>query len=80
MVHPAAAQVTACPVRWCWSRSTQSRYACGNRTAAATENRGCPGGVAARRQRDAAAPLDYQVLIYPVIDPLAAAESYAELG
>jgi acetyl esterase len=36
--------------------------------------------VAARRQRDAGTPLDYQVLIYPVIDPLMASESYAELG
>jgi acetyl esterase len=36
--------------------------------------------VTARRQRDAATPLDYQVLIYPVIDPLMASESYAELG
>jgi acetyl esterase len=36
--------------------------------------------VAARRQRDAATPLDFQVLIYPVIDPLLASESYAELG
>ena len=36
--------------------------------------------VAARRQRDAATPLDFQVLIYPVIDPLMASESYAELG
>ena len=36
--------------------------------------------VAARRQRDAATPLDYQVLIYPAIDPMTASESYAELG
>jgi acetyl esterase len=36
--------------------------------------------VVARRQRDAATPLDYQVLIYPTIDPLAASESHAELG
>jgi acetyl esterase len=36
--------------------------------------------VAARRQRDAATPLDYQVLIYPAIDPMLASESYAELG
>jgi acetyl esterase len=36
--------------------------------------------VAARRQRDAATPLDYQVLIYPVIDPMLASESYDELG
>lgn len=36
--------------------------------------------VAARRQRDAATPLDHQVLIYPVIDPMLASESYAELG
>jgi acetyl esterase len=36
--------------------------------------------VAARRQRDAATPLDYQVLIYPAIDPLTSAESYDELG
>ena len=36
--------------------------------------------VAARRQRDAAQPLDYQVLIYPTVDPLLSAESYDELG
>jgi acetyl esterase len=36
--------------------------------------------VVARRQRDAATPLDHQVLIYPVIDPMLASESYAELG
>ncbi|MET0495704.1 MAG: alpha/beta hydrolase [Actinoplanes sp.] len=36
--------------------------------------------VAARRQRDAATPLDYQVLIYPAIDPMTASESYEELG
>ena len=36
--------------------------------------------VAARRQRDAATPLDHQVLIYPAIDPMTASESYAELG
>ena len=36
--------------------------------------------VVARRQRDAATPLDHQVLIYPVIDPMLASESYAEFG
>jgi len=36
--------------------------------------------VTARRQRDAATPLDFQVLIYPAIDPMTASESYAELG
>ncbi|MFG1608795.1 alpha/beta hydrolase [Actinoplanes sp. NPDC049265] len=36
--------------------------------------------VVARRQRDAATPLDHQVLIYPALDPLCASESYAELG
>jgi acetyl esterase len=36
--------------------------------------------VVARRQRDAATPLDYQVLIYPAIDPMTASESHAELG
>jgi acetyl esterase len=36
--------------------------------------------VVARRQRDAATPLDHQVLLYPVIDPMLASESYAELG
>jgi acetyl esterase len=36
--------------------------------------------VVSRRQRDAATPLDYQVLIYPVIDPMVASESYDELG
>ncbi|WP_250035852.1 alpha/beta hydrolase [Paractinoplanes maris] len=36
--------------------------------------------VAARRQRDAATPLDLQVLIYPAIDPMTASESYDEVG
>jgi acetyl esterase len=36
--------------------------------------------VVARRQRDVATPLDYQVLVYPAIDPLTASESHAELG
>jgi acetyl esterase len=36
--------------------------------------------VVARRQRDAATPLDFQALIYPVIDPTLSSESYAELG
>lgn len=35
--------------------------------------------VAARRQRDAATPLDHQVLLYPAIDPLTSAESYDEV-
>jgi acetyl esterase len=36
--------------------------------------------VASRRQRDFGTPLDFQVLIYPVIDPFMASESYALLG
>jgi acetyl esterase len=36
--------------------------------------------VTARRQRDAATPLDYQALIYPALDPLTSAESYDEVG
>jgi acetyl esterase len=36
--------------------------------------------VVARRQRDAATPLDLQVLIYPAIDPMTASESYDEVG
>jgi acetyl esterase len=36
--------------------------------------------VAARRQRDAVTPLDFQVLIYPAIDPMTASESYDEVG
>jgi acetyl esterase len=36
--------------------------------------------VVARRQRDAATPLDHQVLIYPALDPLTSADSYDELG
>ena len=36
--------------------------------------------IVARRQRDAATPLDFQVLIYPVIDPFMASESYDALG
>ncbi|WIM97620.1 alpha/beta hydrolase [Actinoplanes oblitus] len=36
--------------------------------------------VTARRQRDAGTPLDFQVLIYPALDPLTSAESYDELG
>jgi acetyl esterase len=35
--------------------------------------------VVARRERDAGRPLDYQVLIYPVIDPTMSADSYAEM-
>ncbi len=35
--------------------------------------------IAARRQRDAATPLDHQVLIYPAIDPMTASESYDEV-
>jgi acetyl esterase len=36
--------------------------------------------VAARRQRDAATPLDFQILIYPALDPLTSAGSYDEVG
>jgi acetyl esterase len=36
--------------------------------------------VVARRQRDAATPLDHQALIYPALDPLTSADSYDELG
>ena len=36
--------------------------------------------VVARRQRDEGTPLDYQVLIYPALDPFTAAASYEELG
>jgi acetyl esterase len=36
--------------------------------------------VVARRERDAGRPLDYQVLIYPVIDPTASADSYDEMA
>jgi acetyl esterase len=36
--------------------------------------------VVARRQRDAATPLDHQVLVYPMIDPMMASESYAEVS
>ena len=35
--------------------------------------------VAARRQRDAATPVDFQVLVYPAIDPMTASESYSEV-
>jgi acetyl esterase len=36
--------------------------------------------IAARRQRDAGTPLDYQVLIYPAIDPLLSSPSFDEVG
>lgn len=36
--------------------------------------------VAARLSRDAATPLDYQILIYPAIDPMMASESYDQFG
>ncbi|MDY7090066.1 MAG: alpha/beta hydrolase, partial [Actinomycetota bacterium] len=36
--------------------------------------------VVARRQRDAATPLDLQVLIYPAIDPMTASESFDQVG
>jgi acetyl esterase len=41
---------------------------------------GLLAAIVARRQRDAATPLDFQVLIYPVIDPMLASESYDEVG
>jgi acetyl esterase len=36
--------------------------------------------VVARRQRDAATPLDHQILVYPAIDPMTASESFDEVG
>ena len=36
--------------------------------------------VTARRRRDAGLPLDYQVLIYPALDPLTSSASYDEVG
>jgi acetyl esterase/lipase len=36
--------------------------------------------VVARRERDAGRPLDYQVLVYPVIDPTMSAGSYEEMA
>ena len=36
--------------------------------------------ITARRQRDAATPLDHQILIYPALDPMTASASYDELG
>jgi acetyl esterase len=36
--------------------------------------------IAARRHRDAATPLDHQILIYPALDPMTASASYDELG
>jgi acetyl esterase len=41
---------------------------------------GLLAAIVARRQRDAATPLDFQVLIYPVIDPMMASESYDEVA
>jgi acetyl esterase len=77
---PAAVQDTETVLGWVRSqgaavRVDPQRLAIGGDSAG-----GQVATVVARRQRDAATPLDYQVLIYPAIDPMTASESHAELG
>ncbi|GGQ78396.1 alpha/beta hydrolase [Couchioplanes azureus] len=79
-VHPAALDDVETVLAWIRKEGASlgvdpSRLAIGGDSAG-----GQLATVAARRQRDATTPLDYQVLIYPAIDPMTASESYDELG
>ncbi|MFI5496895.1 alpha/beta hydrolase [Actinoplanes sp. NPDC051859] len=79
-VHPAALDDVETVLRWVRKEGPglgvdPSRLAIGGDSAG-----GQLATVAARRQRDAVTPLDYQVLIYPAIDPMTASESYDEVG
>lgn len=79
-VYPAAVDDTETVLRYLRKSGTElgldpSRLAIGGDSAG-----GQLATVIARRQRDAATPLDYQVLIYPAVDPLTSAESYDEPG
>jgi acetyl esterase len=77
---PAAVEDTETVLGWIRTQGAgfgvdASRLAIGGDSAG-----GQVAAVVARRQRDAAAPLDYQVLIYPALDPMTASQSHAELG
>ncbi|WP_430782979.1 alpha/beta hydrolase [Actinoplanes sp. G11-F43] len=79
-VHPAALDDAETVLRYLRKSGSDlgldpSRLAIGGDSAG-----GQIATVTARRQRDAATPLDFQVLIYPALDPLTSAESYDELG
>ncbi|MFI7599040.1 alpha/beta hydrolase [Actinoplanes sp. NPDC049681] len=79
-VHPAALEDVETVLRWVRKEGAglgvdPSRLAIGGDSAG-----GQLATVAARRQRDAATPLDYQVLVYPAIDPMTASESYDEVA
>ncbi|WP_067497066.1 alpha/beta hydrolase [Actinoplanes sp. TFC3] len=79
-VHPAALEDVETALSWVRREGSglgvdPSRLAIGGDSAG-----GQLATVAARRQRDAATPLDYQVLIYPAIDPMTASESYDEVA
>jgi acetyl esterase len=79
-VFPAAQDDVETVLRWVRKEGSghgvdPSRLAIGGDSAG-----GQLATVAARRQRDAATPLDYQVLIYPAIDPMTASESYDEVA
>ncbi|GAA2570395.1 alpha/beta hydrolase [Winogradskya consettensis] len=78
--HPAALLDVETVLGWIRKEGTglgvdPSRLAIGGDSAGAQL-----ATVAARRQRDAATPLDYQVLLYPAIDPMTASESYDEVA
>jgi acetyl esterase len=79
-VHPAALDDTETVLRWLRREGAglgvdPARLAIGGDSSGAQI-----ATVAARRQRDAATPLDFQVLIYPVIDPMTASPSYEEVA
>ncbi|KUL24184.1 alpha/beta hydrolase [Actinoplanes awajinensis] len=79
-VHPAALDDAATVLGYVRKNGSElgvdpSRLAIGGDSAG-----GQLATVTARRQRDAATPLDFQALIYPALDPLTSAESYDELG
>ncbi|WP_305789101.1 alpha/beta hydrolase [Symbioplanes lichenis] len=78
--YPAALEDAETVVRWVRTEGAglgidPARLAIGGDSAG-----GQLATVVARRQRDAATPVDYQVLLYPAIDPMLAAESYDEVG
>ncbi|HWS32345.1 MAG TPA: alpha/beta hydrolase [Actinoplanes sp.] len=79
-VHPAAVDDAETVLGYLRKSGTElgldpSRLAIGGDSAG-----GQLATVIARRQRDAVTPVDYQVLIYPAIDPLTSAESYDDVG
>jgi acetyl esterase len=78
--HPAALEDVETVLRWVRTEGAglgvdPARLALGGDSAG-----GQLATVAARRQRDALTPVDYQVLIYPAVDPMLASSSYDELG